>query len=179
MLTDFCVRIRLGQICHILEMPPLSWVDVIVPCMTDTRTFCGSAYKASLRSPGLVFRVLIIDDASPDDTAAVAAESGLRGDHRVHFRRHSSNMGHIATYNQGIAWASADYMVLLSADDYLLPDAISRAAELMDRHPSVGFTFGRAIPLIMTREQGGQSPQVRSFAVVSCRGSISSSSVAR
>ena len=75
-------------------------------------------------------------------------------------------MGHIATYNEGIAWASADYMVLLSADDYLLPDAISRAAELMDRHPSVGFTFGRAIPL--DHDQGAR-PSIPSSPIVRSR----------
>jgi hypothetical protein len=36
-------------------------------------------------------------------------------------------------------------MLLLSADDYLLPGALGRAAKFMDEHPEVGFVFGKAI----------------------------------
>ena len=42
-----------------------------------------------------------------------------RADGRVEFRRHDRNRGHIATYNEGLAWARGDYTVLLSADDLL------------------------------------------------------------
>jgi len=89
---------------------------------------------------------LIIDDASPDDTAEVAAELAL-ADPRVSVVRHATNKGHIKTYNEGIEWASADYMLLLSADDYLPPGALGRAAGLMDAHPEVGFVFGDVIEL--------------------------------
>jgi hypothetical protein len=91
-------------------------------------------------------RVLVIDDASPDNTAEVAAALA-REDPRVTIICHSTNKGHINTYNEGIEWASADYMLLLSADDYSLPGALSRAVYLMDVHPEVGFTFGNAIEL--------------------------------
>lgn len=95
---------------------------------------------------GPQLRVLIIDDASPDNTPEVAQE--LAGpDPRIDYRRHISNRGLIATANEGIAWANADYMLLLSADDYLLPGALKRSADLMDDHPSVAFTFGGAVIL--------------------------------
>jgi glycosyltransferase involved in cell wall biosynthesis len=59
--------------------------------------------------------------------------------------RHTTNKGHIDTYNEGIEWASGDYMLILSADDYLLPGALTRSASLMDAYPEVGFTFGKAV----------------------------------
>jgi hypothetical protein len=46
-------------------------------------------------------------------------------------------------------------MLLLSADDYLLPGALSRAAALMDAHPEAGFTFGKAIEL---SDSGNETP---------------------
>jgi glycosyltransferase involved in cell wall biosynthesis len=91
-------------------------------------------------------RVLILDDASPDNTAEVAADL-LKEDSRIAYRRHTVNKGHIYTYNEGIDWASADYTMILSADDYLLPDALARAATFMDAHSNVGFIFGAAIEL--------------------------------
>jgi glycosyltransferase involved in cell wall biosynthesis len=93
--------------------------------------------------------VLIIDDASPDNTAEVAKDLAAQ-DARVTFVRHTENKGHIATYNEGIEWATADYMLLLSADDYLLPDAFERVVAFMDAHSCVGFTFGNVLAKFST-----------------------------
>lgn len=104
--------------------------------------------------------MLIIDDASPDNTEDVGKELA-RSDCRVDYRRHTSNQGLIATANEGIGWASADYMLLLSADDYLLPDALSRSVDLMDGHPSVAFTFGGAVALNQRGERSRFGTDVR------------------
>src|ERR1700757_580521 len=123
----------------------MSSVDVIVPCYGYGH-YLETCVESVLTQPITDLRVLILDDASPDDTAEVSTEL-VRKDSRVTFTRHIKNKGHIATYNEGIEWASSDYMLLLSADDYLMPGALRRASDLMDAHPEVGFTFGRAIDL--------------------------------
>jgi len=118
---------------------------VIVPCYRYGH-FLRECVESVLSQPIDCLRVLIIDDASPDNTGEVATDLA-RHDSRITLLKHPSNKGHIATYNEGIEWISSDYMLLLSADDYLLPGALSRAADLMDSHPEVGFTFGNAIQL--------------------------------
>jgi glycosyltransferase involved in cell wall biosynthesis len=123
----------------------VSSVDVFVPCYRYGH-FLRECVESVLSQSGVSVRVLIIDDASPDNTAEVAAALASE-DPRVSFIRHIENKGHITTYNEGIEWAAADYMLLLSADDYLLPGALKRAADLMDAHPEVGFTFGNIIEL--------------------------------
>jgi hypothetical protein len=120
-------------------------VDVIVPCYRYGH-FLRECVDSVRAQSGLDVRVLIIDDASPDNTAEVASDL-MREDSRVTFLRHTRNKGHVDTYNEGIEWASADYMLILSADDYLLPGALIRSTSLLDAHPEVGFTFGRAIVL--------------------------------
>lgn len=120
-------------------------VDVIVPCYGYGR-FLRECVESVLSQSIRAVRVLIIDDASPDETAEVAGRL-VREDSRVTVIRHTENRGHIATYNEGIALASAKYLLLLSADDFLLPGALARAVTLMDAHPDVGFTFGRCVPL--------------------------------
>jgi hypothetical protein len=98
-----------------------------------------------LTQEGVDVRALIIDDCSTDDTPAIGAELA-RGDPRVQYRRHAKNMRHIATYNEGlIDWASADYCVLLSADDLLAPGALRRATRVMDDNPDVHLTYGMAL----------------------------------
>jgi hypothetical protein len=123
----------------------MSSVDVIIPCYRYGH-FLRECVESVLAESVPNVRVLIIDDASTDNTAEVASDL-VRKDARVTFLRHTTNKGHISTYNEGIAWASADYMLILSADDYLLPGALNRAASLMDAHPEVGFTFGKVIVL--------------------------------
>jgi hypothetical protein len=131
----------------------LGRVDVFIPCY-NYGCFLYQCVNSVLGQVGVDVRVLVIDDASPDNTAEVAAALA-RENPRVTVIRHSTNKGHINTYNEGIEWASADYMLLLSADDYLLPGALSRATDLMDAHPEVGFTFGNAIEL---SDSGKETP---------------------
>ena len=123
----------------------MSSVDVIVPCYRYAH-FLRECVESVLTQQGVGVRVLILDDASPDNTPEVGAALA-REDERVTYVRHAANKGHIATYNEGIDWASADYFLLLSADDYLLPGALERAANLLDAYDEVGFVFGRAIEL--------------------------------
>jgi GT2 family glycosyltransferase len=123
----------------------MSRVDVIVPCYNYGR-FLRGCVESVLSQAGPRVRVLIIDDASPDNSVEVAADL-VKGDARVTLLRHSTNRGHIVTYNEGLDWVSAKYLLLLSADDYLLPGALDRATALMNTHPQVGFTYGGAIML--------------------------------
>jgi glycosyltransferase involved in cell wall biosynthesis len=117
-----------------------------VPCYNYGR-FLKRCVASVLEQSGVTVRVLIIDDASQDDTAEVG--HGLAAlDGRVQFTKHAKNRGHIATYNEGLLeWAAADYSLLLSADDALTPGALARAAALMDRHPDVGMVYGMALVL--------------------------------
>ncbi|WP_407180104.1 glycosyltransferase family 2 protein [Bradyrhizobium sp. STM 3562] len=119
-------------------------IDVVVPCYNYGR-FLNSCVGSVLGQSVDDLRILIIDDASTDDSLAVA--TALAGaDPRVSVIAHPRNKGHIKTYNEGIAWASADYFLLLSADDLLVPGALERAVEIMDEHPDVVLTHGECIP---------------------------------
>lgn len=142
-------------------------VDVIVPCYGYGR-FLRECVESVLTQSLREVRVLVIDDASPDETAAVADQL-RREDSRVAYLRHSENRGHIATYNEGIALARARYLLLLSADDFLLPGALARAVALMDAHPEIGFTFGRCIPLYpdAPRPRGGNDGGGRGWRILS------------
>jgi glycosyltransferase involved in cell wall biosynthesis len=121
----------------------MSRVDVIVPCYNYGH-YLRECVESVLTQEGVDVRVLIIDDCSPDNTPQVAAEL-MSQDSRIEYRRHEKNIGHIATYNEGLEWASGDYLLLLSADDLLISGALGRAAGLMDAHPEVVMTYGGAI----------------------------------
>jgi hypothetical protein len=119
-------------------------VDVVVPCYNYAR-FLDRCVGSVLSQSGVDVRVLVIDDASSDDSSARATALAQR-DPRVSTYRHVRNKGHIATYNEGLLeWAAADYSLLLSADDLLTPGALLRAATIMNKHAEVGLVYGPAI----------------------------------
>ncbi len=119
--------------------------SVVIPCYRYGH-FLEEATSSILDDQdGVDVRVLIIDDASPDDSADVARKIAAR-DPRVEVVVHETNKGHLATYNEGLLdWADCDYSVLMSADDRLTPGSLRRAGDLLDAHPEVAFVYGRAL----------------------------------
>ena len=117
-------------------------VSVIVPCYryADVLEGCVSSI---LEQEGVDVRVLILDDCSPDDTPAVASRLAA-ADARVEYRRNEQNLGLIGTANAGLEWADGDYVVLISADDVLVPGALARATTVMEANPKVGMVYGHA-----------------------------------
>lgn len=114
-------------------------VSVIIPCYNYGR-FLRDCLNSVLSQEGVTVTVLILDDASADETATVGVCA--RRDQRVTYRRHETNHGHIATYNEGIAWAASEFTVLLSADDVLVPGALRRSTALLRAHSEVGLVYG-------------------------------------
>ena len=121
-------------------------VSVVVPCYNYSR-FLAQCVESVLDQRDVLVDVLIIDDASTDDSSAVA-ESLAALDSRVKVIRHQQNRGHIATYNEGLALARGAYCVLLSADDLLTPGALARATSLMEANPEVGLVYGNIVPFV-------------------------------
>ena len=117
-------------------------VDIIVPCYNYAR-FLPDCLN-SILTQDVPLKVLVIDDCSTDDTEAVAA-SFVRSDSRVEYRRNAQNIGHIRTYNEGLAWSSGDLTLLISADDMLTPGALKRAIAFMEANPTAGMAYGRVI----------------------------------
>jgi len=122
----------------------MSRVAVVVPCFNYGHLL-GGCLDSILSQDGVDVRVLVIDDASTDDSAETVRRLAA-GDRRVEASLHATNRGHIDTYNEGLLdWADGDYCVLLSADDLLTPGALGRAARIMDQRPAVGMVYGRPV----------------------------------
>jgi hypothetical protein len=119
----------------------LPTVSVVVPCYNYGH-FLEECVKTVLTQQGVDVELLIIDDCSTDDSAETAHRLAERND-RIELRRHSRNVGLIATANEGMEWAQSEFVVLLSADDLLVPGSLRRAATVMCKHPNVGLVYGR------------------------------------
>lgn len=128
-----------------IPMGSMSSIDLIVPCYRYGK-FLKECIDSILSQDVPQMRVLIIDDASPDDSPDIARQIAAQ-DPRIELICHQSNRGPTATFNEGLDWAKSTYLLMISADDYLMPGALSRAMRLMDEHPEVGFAFGSGMRL--------------------------------
>jgi glycosyltransferase involved in cell wall biosynthesis len=115
-------------------------ISVVVPAYNYAR-FLTECVRSVLAQEDVDLDVLIIDDASSDDTPEVALELARR-DERVRVVLHEQNKGHIDTFNEGLFAAEGEYVVLLDADDLLPPGSLARATALLEARPDIGFVSG-------------------------------------
>jgi len=132
-------------------------VDVAVPNYQYGR-YLRDCVTSVLTQEVPNLRILIIDNASTDNSLEVAQELAA-SDRRVQVVAHRTNLGHHASFNEGVDWASSDYFVMLSADDLLAPGSLPRSVSVMEEHANVHLTYGRA--LWICNEEG--MPQVEPF----------------
>ncbi|UWF68224.1 MULTISPECIES: glycosyltransferase family 2 protein [unclassified Brucella] len=120
-------------------------VDVVIPNYNYAR-YLRVCAESVLSQDIEKLRLLIIDNASTDNSVAVAREIAA-ADPRVELLLRPVNKGPHASFNDGIDWAGADYFVLLFADDFLMPGALQRAVSLMQHDRTMAFTYGRDIAI--------------------------------
>jgi glycosyltransferase involved in cell wall biosynthesis len=84
--------------------------------------------------------IVIVDDASTDDTAEVSARYAAR-DERVRYLRHEKNLRLPAALNTGFAAARGEYLTWTSDDNAYRPHALARMVEVLESRPDVGFLY--------------------------------------
>ncbi len=139
-------------------------VDVVIPCYNYGH-YLHACINSVLAQEDVDIRILIIDDASPDNTAEICSELAASDD-RINYVIHHKNIGHIATYNEGLLdWCTSEYCVLLSADDLLVTGALKRAVTIMDNDKNIGLVYGR--PYYFEKE--ACLPRFRSYRTTAVR----------
>ncbi len=110
-------------------------VSVIIP--TYSRPQFLSRAVESARMAGTNVEVIVVDDASTDDTAKVCR--ALEGIKHV---RLEHNQGVAGSRNIGILASSADYIAFLDDDDLRLPGSLDLQVEALVNNRSAGFVCG-------------------------------------
>ncbi|MEA2573723.1 MAG: hypothetical protein QOH93_1021 [Chloroflexia bacterium] len=82
--------------------------------------------------------IIVVDDGSTDDTAAIVARYADRGVRYVY----KENGGGSSARNAGILAAKCELIAFLDGDDRWLPHKLERQIEQMVRHPHVGLVSG-------------------------------------
>lgn len=133
-------RLRVKPWPSLLTRPT---VAVIIPCYNYAR-YLPEAIESALSQCGVDVEVVVVDDASTDESLQVARQFAAN-DPRVKVISHRKNAGPVETFNDGLAAAQGEFLVRLDADDILTPGALQRAAHVMCSFPSVGLVYGHPI----------------------------------
>jgi glycosyltransferase involved in cell wall biosynthesis len=110
-------------------------VSIVIACYNHGR-FLGEAIGSILSQTVAPAEIIVVDDGSTDDTAAVAGRYS-----RVHYL-YQSNKGVSAARNRGMAESAGSHIVFLDADDRFLPGALEAGIACFARNPRCGFVFG-------------------------------------
>jgi len=132
-------------------------VTVIIPCYNYAR-YLSAAVESALSQGGVNVDVVVVDDASTDESLRVAQQFAAN-DARVRVIGHRTNAGPVQTFNDGLAIAQGEFLVRLDADDILTPGALQRATDVMSNFPSVGLVYGHPLHF-----SGGKFPVPRTTA---------------
>jgi len=120
-------------------------ISVIIPAYNEASTIGAIVLKIKSLYPD--FEIIVINDGSVDDTAAIAKDAG------AHVYSHPYNIGNGAAIKTGIRIASGDILVFLDGDNQHNPEDI---AKLLRYIPDYDMVVG-------SRSNGDQASFGRTF----------------
>ncbi|MDD1653051.1 MAG: glycosyltransferase, partial [Methanomicrobiales archaeon] len=98
----------------------------------------GDAIRSALAQSYRTLEVLVVDNASTDDTATVVASFT---DPRLTYLRNDRNLGLFGNCNRCIEIARGKYLHILHSDDTIPPEFTATCVAFLEAHPDVGMTF--------------------------------------
>ena len=116
----------------------MSKVSVMIP--TRSRPHLLPRAVESARAAAKDVEIIVVDDASTDETAMVCRT--LEGTRYIRLER---NQGVAGARNIGVVASSARYVAFLDDDDLRLPGSIDAQVEALEAHPEAGFVCGAMI----------------------------------
>ena len=118
-------------------------VSVVIPAY-NRRSTIEQAVASAQAQTRAAREIIVVDDASDDDTAEIAKRAGAR------VIRLEQNRGCASARNVGIGHASGDAIAWLDSDDYWEPQHIEIVAALLERYPEAAVA-GSAVRLFGRR----------------------------
>lgn len=108
-------------------------ISVVIVTYNSAKVI-GGCLAALETSIGCEMKVLVVDNASPDGTAALVRSKFPS----FTLLANDENRGFGAASNQAVALSDTAYLMLLNPDTHVAPDTIVRAVVFMESNPSVG-----------------------------------------
>ena len=115
-------------------------MTVVIPTY-NMAGFLPIAIDSVLAQSFTDFEILVLDNASTDDTPALMARYQ---DPRLRYVRNAANLGLAGNVHRGCVLARGEYLTFLGADDRWMPAFLAQATAFLDREPGVALVHGPA-----------------------------------
>ena len=126
----------------VADSDPKPLVSVIVPAYNRAETI-GSTLDTITSQTGWPYEIIVIDDGSSDDTAAIARRHAPLA--RVIVQK---NQRRSAARNNGAKLAHGEFLYFFDSDDLMEPDAIARLAGCLHAHHEAALAYGSALEFV-------------------------------
>lgn len=143
-------------------MPPR--VSVVMSVFNG-RPFVAQAVESILAQSFRDFELILIDDASTDDSGLEMAQYAER-DSRVVLLRNQENLGLTRCLNIGLAKAQGEFIARQDADDVSLPDRLAKQVAALEAEQDLALIGAGVIEIDAQGKQGATSLQPSLPAVI-------------
>lgn len=116
-------------------------VSVVIPCYNHA-PYVEACLSSVLQQQYPAVEILVFDDGSRDDSAAIIAPLAAR--HGFYFRT-QKNQGLPRTLNDALAMARGEFIAPFASDDVMCPDRLRKQVQFLQLHPDVGIVSGQVI----------------------------------
>ena len=114
-------------------------VSILVAAF-NAEKFINETIESVLSQSYTNWELIIVDDGSTDKTANSVTEFSIL-DERIRLIQ-QKNAGAQIARNNAFSASTGEYVVILDADDCLLPEKISKQVSLLDANPEYGLVYG-------------------------------------
>ena len=118
-------------------------VSAIIPAYNGA-SFLGEAIQSVLDQTYSNLEIIVVDDASPDQTSEVVKQFD---DPRIKYIVHEENKGSDAARDTGMRASSGEIVTFLDQDDLFHPEKLQAHVTFMELHPYVGVTYNARFEL--------------------------------
>lgn len=110
-------------------------LSIVIP-VYNVAPYLPACLESVFGQTGFSFEVILVDDASTDNSGSICGEYARR-DERVRYIRHARNAGLSSARNTGLVAARGRYITFVDSDDFLARDTLTRHMELLRLRPEV------------------------------------------
>jgi glycosyltransferase involved in cell wall biosynthesis len=127
------------------DIPPSQKVEVSVIIATRNDAYrVGLAIISVLQQSFRDFEIIVVNDASTDNTASVL-EYYKNFDSRVCAITNPKQLGRAGARNIGISKARGEFIAVLDSDDIMFPERLAQQVSFMRQNPTVGILGSGAV----------------------------------
>jgi len=130
---------KYAELYKSLSKPSIK-VSVIIPCYNLAK-YLPDAIESVINQSYKNLEVVVVDDASPDNTTDIALSYSKR-DPRVRVLKNKKNKYLAEALNIGISKAKGEYILPLDADNMLAPDSLETLVNALDNNRAIDIVYG-------------------------------------